>query len=260
VPEPRGAPLLGHDLPTAAASGCLLQDERRRQTLGNNRGVWFDRLPRLDVDRAHVDDPRELADAIEEETEVVVGAFRLQPVRNLRVERLLYDRRRSEALNRQIRLRGETVDAPQDVRDVLLLRQSLLQILETLLELRDLRFELRQAPRRIDAARDVGPKRGQPRLAELDIALHLGGVEVPEAVDRPEAHQDEGAYLTPPGKFAERQFHEYSASRLRYGFPPRPAGAAGACGSARIALTENLTRSAAFASVCSWLSMISTGR
>ena len=112
-----------------------------------------------------------------------------------------------------------------------------LQVLEPLLELRDLRLELRQPARRRHAPGDVRAQRRQPRLTQLDVRLHLRHVEVPEAVDRAGAHDDERADLGLPGKFAERQFHEcllgvsvtssFGPSLPARPRPPRPRPAGG---------------------------------
>src|SRR3982751_4159210 len=98
---------------------------------------------RLDRDLAHVDDPRELADPIEEQPKVVVRALGAQLERQRRVHRFLFWFLRREALNRQARLRGQSLNAPQDVCDVFLLWQNRTQILEAPLEFGDVRLELR---------------------------------------------------------------------------------------------------------------------
>ena len=89
--------------------------------------------------------------------EVVVRALGLQLERQLGVERLLLRRLRREPLDRQVRLRRQPLDAAQDVGDVLLLGQHLLERVEPMLEVGDLRLEFRQPPRRRDALGDVGP-------------------------------------------------------------------------------------------------------
>ena len=132
-----------------------------------------------------------------------------QTVRNLGVQRLLDGGQRRESLNRQVRLRRQPLDAAQDVGDVLFLRQDLLEVLEPQLELGHLRLEFREPPGGRDTPGDVRAKRGQPRLAKVDVFRHVGHVEVPESVRRPGTHHDKGADLAPPGKFAERQFHGY---------------------------------------------------
>ena len=91
--------------------------------------------------------------------EVVIRPLRLQPVRNLRVELLLDGGQRGEALDRQVRLCGQSLDAAQDVGDVLFLWQHLFEVVETLLQLHDLRFELRKAARGRNASGDIPAKR-----------------------------------------------------------------------------------------------------
>ena len=151
---------------TAASARRGRLARRRRPGPPAGRRSWRRTRPRssrsasggccgLDGDVADVDDSRKLADAIEEEPEVVVRAFGLQLVRQLRVERFLLRRLRREALNRQVRLRRQPLDPAQDVGDVLLLRQHRAQVLEPLLELGDLRLELRQPARGRDALVDV---------------------------------------------------------------------------------------------------------
>src|SRR3954447_9874187 len=130
--------LLGHDAATAATrcrSLAFLQNERGRDAFRFDARRGILRLTRLDRDLADVDDPRELADPIEEQTKVVVRALGAQLERQRGVHRLLLWFLRREALNRQARLRGQSLNTAQDVGDVFLLRENRAQILEPPLEL-----------------------------------------------------------------------------------------------------------------------------
>ncbi len=83
----------------------------------------------LDGDVADVDDSRELADAVEEGAEVVDTCPRPAACNgSFRIQRLLHSVLRREALDRQVRLRRQALDAAQDVGDVLLLRQHGLRL------------------------------------------------------------------------------------------------------------------------------------
>ena len=118
----------------------------------------------LHVEAADVDDARELADAVEEDRQVVIRALELERDRPLGVQLLGDDRRRLEALDRQVRLRRHRLHAAQQIGGVLLLRQHRLQVVEPAFELVDLRAELRQLLRGAQALGDVGAQRPQLRL------------------------------------------------------------------------------------------------
>ena len=73
------------------------QHERRRHAGGSDGVLHFDLgllVSSLHVQTGNVDDAGELADAVEEDREVVIGAFELERDRPLGVQ-LLGDRRRS---------------------------------------------------------------------------------------------------------------------------------------------------------------------
>jgi hypothetical protein len=67
---------------------------------------------RLDVNAAHVDDSRELADTLEEAAEVVIRPLDLQANGPLRVQLPRRNRLRREAANCEIGLRGHPLDPP----------------------------------------------------------------------------------------------------------------------------------------------------
>ena len=116
-------------------------------------------------------------------------------------------RLRLKALDLEVRLDRQPFDATKDVRHVLLLREDRLEILEAVLQVGDLRLEFGQPPGRGHAAGDIRAKRRQPLLTSLDVGLLIDHVKLPEAKHRARRHQDEGAYLAVPRKFAECQFH-----------------------------------------------------
>ena len=118
----------------------------------------------LDVEAADVDDARELADAVEEDRQVVIGAVELERDRPLGVQLLGDDRRRLEALDRQVRLRRHRLHPAQQVGRVLLFGQHRPQVVEPSFELVDLRAELRQLLRRRLALGDVAAQRLELRL------------------------------------------------------------------------------------------------
>src|SRR5262249_52371080 len=167
---------LRHEAATTA-SACrrlaLLQDEGRRHAFGFDARCRILRLTRLDDDFADVDDSWELADAIEEQPEIVIRAFSANLERKRGVERLLPRILRCEALNIEAGLRSQTLDAAEYVRHVLLLRQYGAEILEAPFEFRHFRLELGQASRGRHALRDVGPERRQPRLTCVNVGLHF---------------------------------------------------------------------------------------
>ena len=172
--------------------------------------------------------------------EVVVRAFGGEPIRHFGVERLLLLRRRREAQNRQVRLRRQPLDPAQHVGHVLLLRQHVAQALEPVLELGDLRLELRQPARRRDALVDVGAQRGQMRLPRVDVRLHFASRRSSRSRRRRRPQtSDERADLAVPRKFAEREFHVLLPIDPRAARLPRrrrarrvAAGAAGGGGGA----------------------------
>src|SRR5262249_16634637 len=139
----------------ARAALAFLEHEGRRGALGDDGRAGLRVRFGLDGDVADVDDPGELADAIEEVAEIVIRAFGLQLERQVGVERLLLLVLRREAADREVRLGRQPLDAAEDVGDVLFLRQDRSQALQLALELGDLRLELGQPPRRGDALGDV---------------------------------------------------------------------------------------------------------
>ena len=106
--------------------------------------------------------------------------------------------RRLEPLDLQVRLRGEALDPPQDVGDVLLVGQHLLQVLEPAAGARATCDWNSGSWRAVAfALGDVGAQRGQTRLPQVDVGLHLGDVEVPEPEHRARRHEHECADLRP---------------------------------------------------------------
>ena len=217
----------------------------------------------LDGDVADVDDPRELADAIEEQPEVVIRPFGPQLERQRRVHRLLRRLLRREPLNGEARLRRQSLNPAQDVGDVLLLRQHRAQILEP-------PFEFARPPTGTAAA--AAPLRRPWRCRRAARSGASGAHRCRPASPRRRTSRSQtprGADTTTNapiwayhGKFAERQFHGFLFVSERLTQPltlllrrgaPRPrapvaagGGGGGASGLLNTALTENLKMSPVF--------------
>ena len=102
-----------------AGAGASTQHERRRRARDVMRRVRrVAGVLRRISQGADVDDARELADAIEEQPEVVIAAFELQADRPLGVHVLGGDRLRPEAAHLQVRLRRQRLHAAQQIADV----------------------------------------------------------------------------------------------------------------------------------------------
>src|SRR5436190_15473219 len=80
----------------------LEQHERRRDAGSRDRDAAVGPVFSLHIEPADVDDARELADAIEEERQVVISAFEFEVDWPLGVQLLGDRRRRLEALDRQV--------------------------------------------------------------------------------------------------------------------------------------------------------------
>src|SRR5262245_46723642 len=103
--------------------GRLDQHVRRGDARRADRRARLRFFLALDSHAADVDDSRKLADAVEEQPQVVISAIELQRDRPLGMGLLRHDRRRLEALDLQIRFRGECLQAAQQIADILFLRQ-----------------------------------------------------------------------------------------------------------------------------------------
>ena len=197
--------------PSGRPAAGLLQHERRRHALGDDRGVRLGRRLRVDRDVADVDDPRELADAIEEQPEVVERALR--PAACTAISAYSGCCIGGCGVKRWI-VRFDCVASPWTRRRMSATSFSsgstCAQVLEPLLELGRPAPGTRQPARGRDAAGDVGAQRRQPRLPERrcrPASRRRRSSRTRTAA--PAAHDDEGADLALPRKFAERQFHGY---------------------------------------------------
>src|SRR5206468_5879821 len=161
----------------------------------------------LHIQRVDVDDARELADSIEKGRQVVIGPIELEGDRPFRVQ--LFGNRgpRLEALDREIRLRGDRLHSAQQVGRVFLFRQNGFQADEPRFELRNLTLEFRQLPRGGQTLVDVRLQGGQLRLARNHFGARGTLVIPPEAAAAADRQHHEGSNLPPPRKFCQTDIH-----------------------------------------------------
>ncbi len=144
-----------------------------------------------------------LADPVEEERQVVIGALELERDRPLGVHLLLHDRLRPEGVDLEVRLRGERLDPPEQVADILLLGQDRAEALEARLEIGDLRPELGQLGRRHLPLHDLLAQGIELALPHRHFRPHRRVEHVPVGRHGAGRHEGEGAHLAVPRKLAE---------------------------------------------------------
>jgi len=194
-------------------AGFIEQHERRGDAGRRDRGVGVGLVLALHLERADVDDAGEFADAVEEQREVVIRPFELQRDRPLGVQLFGDRRRRLEALDGHVRLRGHRLHAVQQVGGVLLFGQDRLEVGKAPFEVGHLRAELRQFLRRAQALVDVVAQRHELRLPRDHVGLHRHLVVVVENSAASDRQADKGPDLGVPRQLGERQFHVRFAIR-----------------------------------------------
>ena len=96
---------------------------------------------------------------------------RLERDRPLGVHLLLRDRLRLEPPDLEVRLRGQRLDSPQQVADVLLFRQHGTETIEARLQVGDLGAELRELAGGVLPFHDLDAKGIELSLLVLDVRL-----------------------------------------------------------------------------------------